>query len=407
MKTADVLVVGGGASGLTAAVAAAERGNRVLVLEAQSRPGRKILASGNGRCNLMNLNAPRYYGDAAFAGEVLRVCDADRIKAFWSRYGLHLRATGEGLVYPCTFQASTVMDTLLLAMKKNCVECLPGHRATAVERTGSGFRVTTEGGDCFSAPRVIVATGGPAQPKLGGRADALSLLKDSGHRFTPFVPSLTPLVTDSTSVSGLAGIRVRCVIRILTDGRETHRERGEVLFTEDGISGICAMQCARFVTPGKSICRLNLIEDLFPETEDAMRELTARKAFFPREDSTALIRGICVPRLAFAVCKQAGLAMRGETNADLEEKQIRDIVGTLAGYTLRILDRKGFESAQVSAGGFDCGDFDPGTMASRIVPGLHVTGEALNVDGDCGGFNLMFAWASGLLAGWNGRSREC
>ena len=403
MKAADVLVIGGGASGITAAVSAAEQGDRVLLLEAQAALGRKILASGNGRCNLMNTHPPVYYGDSSFAADVLRFCPPERIRRFWERYGLHLRADEAGRVYPCTFQAASVMDALRLAMRKNRVTCLLQQRVTGLKADADGFCVQTQQQDLFEAKRIILAAGGPAQPKLGGREDGPQLLRPFGHKAAPFIPSLTPLITDARSVSGLAGIRVRAQVQIWTDGRETHRETGEVLFTQDGLSGICIMQCARFVTPGMSRCRLNLIHDLFPDSESAVRELMRRKALFPEEDPVSLIAGICLPKVAFAVCKQAGLPMRGEKNADLSEEQVRAIVGSLSGYTLQIIGRKGFDQAQVSAGGLDCSAFSPETMASLRTSGLHAAGEMLNVDGDCGGYNLMFAWATGILAGTNGR----
>ena len=407
MKAADVLVIGAGASGLAAAVAAAECGDHVCLLEAQQKPGRKVLASGNGRCNLMNLNAPVYYGDAAFARQVYDSCPPDRIRLFFRKFGLLLRADAEGRVYPCTFQASSVLDALLLALKVHGTDCIIGTRVNRIERAGTGFRVHTDSGETYTAARIIVSTGGPAQPRLGGSEDGLNLLKPFGHRAIPFRPALTALTTDKRSISGLAGIRVRCQARMLTAGQEVHREAGELLFTEDGISGICVMQCARFVSPGESVCLLNLVHDLFRDPEEAVLELKRRKDAFPEEDPTLLIRGICLPRLAFAVCKQAGLALRGERNRDLDDAQLRAVAEAMMGYRLRIMDLKGFDQAQVSAGGLDCSFFDSRTMESGRLPGLHATGEVLNVDGDCGGFNLMFAWATGILAGENGRRRKC
>ena len=407
MPCADVLVIGGGASGLAAAASAAEQGDHVLLLEAQSKPGKKILASGNGRCNLMNWNSPVYYGDDDFARAVFAECPREQIVGFFHRYGLILRSDQAGRVYPCTFQSSSVLETLLLALESNEASVITGQQVNRVERGANGFRVSTASGEMYEAGRVILATGGPAQPKLGSSSDGVQLISPFGHTAIPFKPALTPLITDSRSISGLSGIRVRCDVQIETDGKAVHSECGELLFTNDGISGICAMQCARFVSPGKSLCRLNLIYDLFSSISAAEQELLRRRAAFPDADPVTLIQGICVPKLAFAVCKQAGLPMRGEKNAELTVRQICSLAEALSCYTLRIMDIKGFDHAQVSSGGLACSLFSPHTMESLLQKGLFATGEVLNVDGDCGGFNLMFAWATGLLAGRNGRKAIC
>mgnify|MGYP002624996693 CR=1 FL=1 len=401
------VIVGGGASGLVAAIAAASMGDSVLVLERQSRPGKKLLATGNGRCNLMNLSPPKYFGDSEFALAALAACPPERIERFWRELGLGLRQDGEGRVYPCTFQAATVLETLMLSLDRHHIQLENGADVVSARRQGPLFSLRLRDDRTLDAHRLIICCGGPAQPRLGGTDAGYGLLTGFGHRLIDPSPSLPPLETDRRSVSGLAGIRVKCEICLENDGVVVRRETGELLFTEDGISGICVMQCARFATPGKSICEMNLIEDLTPEMESAVAELRERKNRFPEEDPIILIQGFCLPKMAFAVCKQAGLALRGERNADLQESDLRAIVRALTAYRVKVTGRKGFEQAQVSAGGLECGAFRPENLESKLVSGLHATGEMLNVDGDCGGYNLMFAWATGILAGTNGRSSAC
>ncbi len=407
MKGNRVLIIGGGASGLAAAVSAAEAGDRVLVLEASSRPGRKVLASGNGRCNLMNLNAPAYHGETDFALRVLNNCPPAEIRSFWNRLGLPLREEEGGLVYPFTLQASSVMEALNRAMDLRGVRLLTESVVTGLVWQSDGFLVRCEKGNSYEADRVIVAAGGPAQPRLGGNEWGPALLKPLGHHAIPFTPALTPLLTDKRSVSGLSGIRVRCAVTLISDGASLRRESGELLFTDDGVSGICVMQCARFVIPGKTVLEIDLIPELFPEPESGMKELKRRREYLAACPAVTLLQGICLPKLAFAVCKQAGFALREETCGDISDEGLERLYYVLRHYRLQILGLRGYEKAQVSAGGLICGEFNPENMESLLCPGLHACGEALNVDGECGGYNLMFAWAGGILAGRNGRMSRC
>ena len=406
MRESDTLIVGAGASGLAAAAAASSAGDKVILLEAQDRPGRKLLATGNGRCNLMNLGEPVYYGDRHFAEKVFRFCGRQELELFWHSIGLQLRSE-DNRVYPCTFQAFTVLDVLLARLRRNQVELLTGQRVQFVRRMEGGYTAVSETGERYRSSRVIIAAGGPAQPKLGGCSDGFDLLNAFGHRMAPPRPALTPLFADHRAISGLSGIRVRCEIRMMCREEEKHRERGELLFTDEGISGICVMQCARFVEPGRSTAVINLVPDLFEGTGSLLAFLHQRKEAEPEEEPPSLLRGICMPRLAWAVCKQAGLSLRGETNADLSDAALQKVAAALTSYQIPIRDSAGMERAQVCAGGILCRDFHPSTLESRLSPGLFAAGEVLNVDGDCGGFNLMFAWASGILAGKNGRTMRC
>ncbi len=401
-----VIVAGAGASGMAAAISAAEAGDSVLLLEASGRPGRKVLASGNGRCNLMNLGRAAYHGNEIFAGQVFSFCSPAEIRNFWNRYGLVLRTEGD-LVYPYSLQASSVMDILNRALNLQGVRIMTGKTVSSINRHGIMFRVCCEDGSSFECERLIISTGGPAQPKLGGNEWAPRLLKELGHDARPFTPALTPLITEKRAVSGLAGIRVKCQITLFCDDQLLRSEKGELLFAEDGVSGICAMQCARYVKPGRCRLEVNLIPGLFTGPEDALQEFSRRRELFAAFDTSALLSGLCLPKLAFAVCKQAGFSLRGEKCSTLTEDHLRRLYQALTCYRIPVLGIHGFDRAQVSAGGLRCDEFNPRTMESLLQTGLHATGEALDVDGECGGYNLMFAWASGILAGLNGRNRKC
>ena len=395
-------IIGGGPSGLAAAISAARKGDQVLILEKQNQIGKKLLASGNGRCNLMNLTARAYYGDPDFASKVMGSSPIKELELFWSSLGLFLRYDSEGRGYPCTFMSATVLNVLKAELKRLKVKIHTGVDVTGIKRINSGFQIKQKTGDSFFVNRVVISTGGAAQPKLGGNLSAWPWLEEMGHPMIPATPSLTPMKTDSRSVSGLSGQRIKCDLILEKRNIILHREKGEILFTDHGVSGICVMQCSRFLPEeGGAQLRVNLIPGLFNSRDRIVTELIRRKNIFSEEDPTALLRGICTEKIGYAVCKQAGFSMHGEKNNSISLMQIENLVDTLTGYKLTIIEPEDFERAQVMAGGADCKFFSPENLQSVLIPGLQVTGELLNVDGDCGGYNLMFAFLSGLRAGEN------
>ena len=397
----DVAVIGGGASGMAAAISAAEYGKKTIIIEKNGLLGRKLGATGNGRCNLMNRKEPRYYGDSSFALSVLKQCDISRQEAFWHRYGLIIREESQGRIYPVTFQASSVLDALKTALKMNRVDVRLHQEVTDILPSRTGFRITTSGG-VLEAGRVILATGGAASPNLGGTDAGYRLAEKLGYRLIPIRPSLCGLKTDQRSISGLSGIRIRGTVAVCKNKNVLHQETGEVLFTEDGISGICVMQCARFVECcGADTAEINLTPEAFAEKSALMREISFRRMRFASESPEFLFIGIVPRKMSYAVCKQAGVPFRGEKLGSLDQACIERAVFHFQHYQLEITGTKGMASAQVTAGGVACESFCPDTMESKIHPGLFATGELLNVDGDCGGFNLMFAFASGIIAGEN------
>ena len=400
-RNTDVIIIGAGAAGMAAAIAAGERGRQVLLLEKADRPGRKIHASGNGRCNLMNSGLLRYFGDPAFAAEVLRPYGKDKLSAFFHRYGLLLAEENEGRVYPFTFQSASVVSTLRNALETAGTILLQNDGAVSAERNAGAFTVHTVSGKTFTAKCLIIACGGAAQPKLGGNTDGYRLLTSFGHTLIPVRPSLVPLNTDRKSISGLSGLRVRCGVTVLRCGEPVHQENGEVLFTDYGVSGICIMQCARFAGEGETMLELNLLKDAFPDRGQCVAELKRRKTLFSGLSPLCLLNGILPERLTYAVLKQSGMPLRGETAGETGDEQIERIADAGYAYRITVTGNRGMDYAQVTAGGIDCAEFNASTMESKIVPGLFAAGEVLNVDGDCGGFNLMFAFAGGLTAGSN------
>lgn len=398
----DFAIIGGGASGLAAAVSAAACGDRVLVLEKNSSLGRKIAASGNGRCNLMNSGSLKYFGDSVFSRKVFENCPAEMLFRYWDEIGICLCEESEKRIYPSTLHSSTVIDAYKIRLKADGVDVRLQTEVRDIAECEHSFLIHSEN-NSFKASRILIACGGPASPRLGGTDCGIHFLARFGHTIFPVKPALCPLTTDMKSISGLSGIRVKCSVRLKSlAGEILSHEEGEVLFTDYGISGICAMQTARFAEPGSHL-ELDLTGRIFPDSDELISVLIRRQKQIGDFPPETLLTGFLVPKLSYAVMKQAGIEMKGRTVRDLSVTELRNIVRTCRSYTLRISGCRGIEDAQVTAGGADCSEFCPGTMQSLLINGLFAAGEVLNVDGDCGGYNLMFATASGILAGLNGR----
>lgn len=420
----EITILGGGAAGLTAALAAAEKGAHVTVLERNRKPLKKLGVTGNGRANVLNSGTPAYYGDAAFARTVLQHVGYASLCTFFATLGVPLREEAEGRVYPASLQASAVAEALLLRAAQLNVTLLPLTRATQIERTAQGFilhAVQREPNDdpprrgkpaepprqtpyTLQADRVIVTVGGAAAPVHGTDGSAYALLTGLGHRLTPTRPALCALRVEPRRLDGVNGQRVRARLALLTpDGQPLHEASGEVLFAEDAVSGIAAMQLARFYQPGATLLidlrpGLGLAEstDGNEATAETLRRLARQRADRTLSD---LLTGVCSAPLARLICRQAGLHDPAQPIARLTDASLRRLAATLAGLSLPVMGTRGFDQAQVTAGGIAPADFDPATLQSRLCPGLYAAGEVLDVDGDCGGYNLMFAFASGLLAG--------
>lgn len=454
------VIIGGGAAGVAAAIAAAERGHSVTVLERNRKPLKKLGVTGNGRANLLNAGVPVYYGDTAFALAALRRLGYGELRAFFASLGVPLREEEEGRIYPAALLASVVAEALLLRAAQRGVRWVTGARAVRLAREGGAFTVhalltepeadARKGGApkrgaqpaaetpfTLRTDRVVLAAGGAAAPVHGTDGGAYALPEPLGHRVTAIRPALCALLTDKRRLSGLAGQRARARLRLLgADGRELHASQGEVLFAEDAVSGIAAMQLARFAQPGARVAL-----DLRPaacwdggdsaaaggraggetapsgrgdmagggaasgagEPTDGPADVAARILALAdvRQDCPVgeLFTGVFAAPVSGLLYREAGLRDLGQRMPQLTGEQIARLADTLCGLTLPITGTRGFEQAQVTAGGLETAAFDPTTMESRLCPGLYAAGEILDVDGDCGGFNLMFAFASGLIAG--------
>lgn len=396
MKQKSVLIIGGGAAGLTAAVCAARQGARVTVLEKMDRVGKKILATGNGRCNIMNIGPLRYHGGEAFAKEVLAHADVHRVAAFFESLGLTLREEEEGRVYPASGLASSVLDVLRLGCARHGVAVICGTAVSRIEKRSGGW-VAYAGDKQYMADAVIVAGGGKAARQLGSDGSVYALLTSQGHRLISPRPAITQLKTETEPIRGLTGIRAQAEVWLTRDHVIQKKETGEILFAEYGVSGVAAMQLAR--DAAEATLHINLLPAINIVEADLYPALLRRAELFSGAPLEQFFSGWLHARLGMALLKRAGIGPLSRPCSSLSSKDISALAALIADFPLTVLGVQGFDSAQVTAGGIDTGGFDPCTMASRLAPGLYAAGEVLDVDGDCGGFNLLFAWAGGILAG--------
>ena len=391
-------IIGGGASGMAAALAAAENPNvQVLLLERQARLGKKLLATGNGRCNLTNLHAKDrgYHGnDAAFAQYAISEFNPQETLNWFKKLGLFTVAEASGRVYPYSDQANSVVDSLRFALERPNITVLTGCEVTKIRRSGSGFILETAE-ESISCDKVIVACGGLAGTKLGGSMAGYKLLSKLGHHSTRLRPALVQLKSSWGGVVGLKGVRANCRAEILHDGELFAASRGELQFTEYGISGPVIFEISRDVCQGKGLwlCRLDFLPDM--EEQELLAELQRRRATnLPAEE---LLTGILHNRLGRVLTKAAGIG--NCLIKQLEDVELLAVCRSVKAFELELTEPLGMDSAQVTAGGIVTEEFDGFTMESRLIPGLYACGEILDIDGDCGGYNLQWAWSSGRLAG--------
>ena len=399
MKT--VVIVGGGASGLMAALTAAQKKeNRVLLLERQQRLGRKLLATGNGRCNLTNTGASiaHYHGEEPDFPRcaLARFTPSDTL-AFFRSLGLLTVEESGGRVYPLSDSANSVLDVLRFAAAQAGVELHTACRVTRLRREKGGFTVECET-ERFFCDKLIVACGGAAGAKLGGVTDGYELLKMLGHSRTKLSPALVQLLTAPEYPRALKGVRADAAVALRRGGELLARSEGEVQFIENGLSGPAIFDVSRTAARCGEGAEISLNFFRAQERAELLGMLRARRAALPELEAGELLCGMLHNRLGRMCVKYAGLGGTAPLGS-LGDAALARVLDACTDFRLPLRGAAGFDGAQVTAGGVSTAEFDPQTLQSRLVPGLYACGEVLDVDGDCGGYNLQWAWASGALAG--------
>ena len=394
-------IIGGGASGMAAALAAAENpGVQVLLFERQARLGRKLQATGNGRCNLSNIHAGErgYHGNAPeFSRPALEAFDPEATLKWFEDLGLFTVTEPSGKVYPYSDQANSVTDILRFALERENIRVLTGCEITKIRRTEAGF-LLFDGENTYDCHKLIVACGGLAGSKLGGSMAGYKLLGKLGHRTTRLRPALVQLKSSWGSLVSLKGVRANCHAQILCNDAVYAQSTGELQFTEYGLSGPVIFEISRDVceAPGTWLCRLDFLPEVSAEVLLQALQRRRNTALAAEE----LLTGILHNRLGRVLTKAAGIGTAIPI-AKLTDEELNAVCEAVKAFDVSLTEPMGMDSAQVTAGGVETDGFDPATMESRLIPGLYACGEVLDIDGDCGGYNLQWAWSSGRLAGFH------
>lgn len=415
----DTVVIGGGASGLTAAIFAARCGCRVLVLEQKDKLCKKIYATGNGKCNFTNKDWQASYfrgSDFSLAEPVLRSFSLEDTLGFFKEIGVYPKVRN-GYYYPASEQAASVAECLVREAKRLGVECLTGVKVSRVYRAQENRRTTKNTGHGGESPEdlsifvaetdngtfygksMVLATGGKASPAHGSDGSGYPFAKSFGHTVIPPLPAIVQLKADGKFFKTLAGVRTdgRVTLHI---GKDTYSEEGELLFAAYGLSGIPVMQVSRYasVALAKNV-PVTAELDLFPAlSEGELAEEIARRFRIMKENTAEeALAGLCNHKINYVMLQLCGMEPTKKAST-FGKKEAVALADKLKHFTVKITDTNGYEQAQACAGGVPLSELTE-HMESKLVPGLFVTGELADIDGTCGGYNLQWAWSSGAAAG--------
>jgi predicted Rossmann fold flavoprotein len=390
----DLAVVGGGAAGLAAAVSAARREAKAVVLERMPRPGKKLLATGGGRCNLFNerLSASDYGStDPALVASVLERFGLEDIRDFFKGLGLEMVSDGAGRVYPVTQQASSVLRVLEMEIARLGVPVLTGFDVAGILPNPGAFILSSAAGRKVEARSVVLAGGGKSYPALGSNGGCYGLAERLGHRIVPPVPSAVPLLVRDRMCHLLQGQKVRASVAAVVDGRAGRPAEGELLFTQYGLSGTAILDVSESLSvalnrEGKKGAAVAVDFVPFMTEERLAAELRRRKkAGWADRD---LLAGILPEKFSLAVPQLLG-----------KEGTAGDLAVKLKSMRFAVSGTRGWNEAEFTSGGVDAREVKPRTLASKLRRGLYFAGEVLDVQGGRGGYNLAWAWASGFVAG--------
>ena len=392
-------IIGAGASGMAAALSAAENPQvQVVLLERQARVGRKLQATGNGRCNLTNVHstpANLHGTQPGFVRYAMEQFPPEAVRDWFQELGLFTVAEESGRVYPYSDQANSVVDVLRFALEKPNIQLLTGFEVTKIKKDHQGF-VVESAEETIVCDKLIIACGGLAGTKLGGSMSGYKLLQKQGHHVTRLRPALVQLRSDWNGCVSLKGVRANCRAQIFRDDQLFSSSKGELQFTEYGLSGPVMFEISRDACQGGGewTCRLDFLPDV--EEEALFEALCKRKkTSLPAEE---LLTGVLHNRLGRVLSKSVGITPTCPIY-HLEDEELRAVCKAVKSFDIHLTEPLGMDAAQVTAGGIWTEEFDDRTMESRLVPSLYACGEVLDVDGDCGGHNLQWAWSSGRLAG--------
>ena len=402
MKT-EIAVIGGGASGMMAAITARKSGKEVMILERKDRILKKVLITGNGRCNITNVNADisNYFGKNISSVEnILNSFNPQDTMDFFNGLGIICNEENRGKVYPLSGQASSVVDALRFEAERLGIRIETEFYVRKIEKEGFKFKIYSEDRKKIEAGRVIIAAGGQSYPELGSNGSGFELAKELGHSVTRLSPSIVQLKTEKNQVKGLQGIKTDAAVTAYGDNKKICTYDGELLFTDYGISGNVVFNISFVMPLYKNVeFEIDFMEKFdYNELYEILKE---RKKIMSHLTMENYFNGMINKKLGQFLSKVSGIEKLSKPVKDLNDSEIRKLCTVLKKYRVKILDTTGFKNAQITAGGVSLDEVNPETLESKIVKGLYFSGEVLDVYGECGGFNLQWAWASGYIAGKN------
>lgn len=397
-----VAVIGGGAAGIMAAITAAREGAKVTILEQKEKIGKKILSTGNGRCNFTNTyQTPECYrsDNPDFAWKVLQQFDVEKTLSFFKELGIYPK-NRNGYLYPYSDQASAVLELLQMEVARLGIRVMTETKCQNIVPTKRGYRIDTNHSK-VTADRVILACGSKAAPVTGSDGSGYQLAKQLGHRMVPVLPALVQLRCAEKFYKSISGVRVQGTVSIYADGVLCASDTGEIQLTNYGISGIPVFQVSRYAARAlyqkQSVtARLNFMPDM-SETE-FLSFLKDRIALRPDKTVEEFLIGLFPKKLCELWVRFSRLSKDSRV-ADLSEIQLQKLCALIQSLRTQITETNPFEQAQICCGGVDTTEINPRTLESCIHPGIYFAGELLDVDGICGGYNLQWAWSSGYVAG--------
>ena len=405
-KKRQVIVVGGGAAGMIAAISARRLGADVTILEKNPRVGKKILATGNGRCNFTNINADAgyYHGNnPKFTYSALSNFTVDDTIRFFEKLGIAHKVEDFGKVFPMSDQASSVLDVFLYELNQLGVNVVCDANVKDIRKNGQ-FLIELEDGKVYKGDRVIITTGGKAMPSSGSDGSGYDLAARLGHTIIDIFPALVQLKLEGPFFKRLDGVKFVGTAEIIHNNKSVAIDRGDILFTNYGVSGPPILQISRkageLLKAGQEAYLKITIMDMMPK--DELRTLLKKR--WQISSSKPLdfsLVGFINKRLIPVVLMEAGINDAGRPVASLSAKELERIVDILTDWRFKIRGTRSWPSAQVTAGGVDTREINQDTMESKLVKGLFFAGEIIDIDGQCGGFNLQWAWSSGYIAGQN------
>lgn len=398
-----IIVVGGGAAGMMAAIVAANNGGEVIILERNDRVGKKLLATGNGRCNYtnINLNINNYHGkDNIFAEWALNNFDVKTTINYFEKLGITPAVEDNGKVYPLSFQSSSMLDILRYEIEEKNIKLITEAYVVDIKKKNS-FIIKLKDGKVFEAEKVILATGGMAMPVSGSDGNGYSLAKSLGHNLIPIHPGIVQLNLEGNFLKQIDGVKVIGVAKLYTKNKLILEDNGDILFTKYGISGPPILQLSRtaleYLKDGQEIeLRISIIHT--KTSKELESYLYDRFKNNGNKTAQQSLVGLINKRLILPVLRELNID-KDKACGELSKVEVEKISQILTSWSFKITGSQTWGQAQVTAGGISTLDVDHRTMESKLVKGLYLVGELLDIDGDCGGYNLQWAWSSGYIAG--------